>query len=109
MEFDDGDDDDDRTDRDMIQGQPTKANGAAINSNEGPAVSMENLLGAAEHTKPPRPKKAAPIDDRPTIKSPEHQLLKRPSRGSRRRDSKRPHDIQSDEQYPEALFEFFKS
>jgi hypothetical protein len=33
MEFDDGDGDDDRTDRDKIQGEPTKANGAAINSN----------------------------------------------------------------------------
>lgn len=108
MEFDDGDDDD-RTDREMIQCQPPKANGAAIGNNEGLTVSMENLLGGADHGKPPTGKKAVPVDDRPTVKSPEHQLLKRPSRGSRRRDSKKPHDIQSNEQYSEALFEFFKS
>lgn len=92
MEFDEGDDDD-RTDRDMIQCQPPKANAAAIGQNDGLTVSMENLLGGADHGKPPTGKKAVPVDDRPTIKSPEHQLLKRPSRGSRRRDSKRPHDI----------------
>ena len=57
---------------------------------------MENLLGG--NKKPPLGKKMVPGDDRDTMKAPEHFLLKRPSRGSRRgRDSKKPHDIESND------------
>ena len=53
MEFDDGEDDDDRTARHVVQGQATTANAAAINNAEGLTVSMENLLGRADHPTPP--------------------------------------------------------
>lgn len=104
MEFDDGIEDD-KTDKDAKQGKPTAAQADDI---QGLTISMENLLGG--NKKPPLGRKVVPGDDRDTMKAPEHALFRRPSRGSRRgRDSKKPHDIQSNDQYPDALFEFFKS
>ena len=98
MEFEEGEDEDvdDKVDTEVAMKQDDKL-----------TISMENLLGGGQTKDQGTP--ALPVDDRPTIKSPEHQLIKRLSRRSRKRDSRRPHDIQSNDQYPEALFEFFKS
>lgn len=107
MEFDDGIEDD-KTDKGMVHGSPPKPTAAQADEIQGLTISMENLLGG--NKKPPLGRRVVPGDDRDTMRAPGHPILSRPSRGSKRgRDSKKPHDIQSNDQYPDALFEFFKS